>query len=206
MLVYSDTENQEYYIDNDSKKIKMIMNMDEINPEVKGKVKNQAELQKLAEKELKRLVTYKDYSYDKVEYNDADNKYSFIWSKKINGIKTCDIVFIDIKADGTFLSAVMTAEGMFNDYENSLKEKTKDYIALDEAKEITELKIKNSETENGDLKNYTITESNLYFNEDKKLVWSMLIDIIYTNHQGTELILGREIAINANTKEVLFYR
>ena len=96
--------------------------------------------------------------------------------------------------------------GMFNDYENSLKEKTKDYIALDEAKEITELKIKNSETENGDLKNYTITESNLYFNEDKKLVWSMLIDIIYTNHQGTELILGREIAINANTKEVLFYR
>lgn len=75
-----------------------------------------------------------------------------------------------------------------------------------EAKGFAEEQIKSSEDTNYNIENYIISESNLYFNGNKQLVWNMLIDIVYTNDKGIELISSREFVIDANTKEVLLYR
>jgi len=208
-LTYSDSDDVEYTFDSVTKNLKIIRDTKKFNKKSKkaSKVKNFMGKDTIAKNTLKKVVkNSRNYKLVDAKYNEEYKCYKYSWAKFIGGIKSCDEVFIDISLDGEVLCVVIPNEGLFDNNDFEVHKKVNNYISKERALQILDKEVKKSSETRYILDSYEVQESNLYFNKDKRLVWSFLVSTKYkTEGDDDGFVKGVCIEIDANNEEVKYF-
>lgn len=207
-LTYEDTDNNQYIFDGKSNKLKSVVFPGKVKEKIKdeNKIFDKNLIKSNAVKESEKYVDISKYTLEGIEFKEDTKVYELQWVKYIGGIKTCDLIKITMQEDGAVLIITMPNVGELDNRESAMEEISKDiYISKKEALNIIDKEISKVHPtyEHLTYKDYIVSEEELYFNEDGKLVWSFLLGLKYLDARGNEVYEGTSIVIDAVNGEIV---
>lgn len=184
-LVYTDPDGNEYVFDSNAVKLSKVMLIKKDgDKDISSAKVGQDIARSTAEGLAARYVDLGGYEFDR--YNYANNYYSFIWVKKLNGVRTADYVFVDIDEYGRPMSVNMPNEGLLEEKGVTADQTDKTVISREKAIEIVENAVQ-KEYKDCDSK---VDNTELYIDKSGRQTWvcSVTLSFKLSNNMSSSMI------------------